>query len=59
MASFYDAKHCVISMHLDDVKGQLVTCGTDKVIKVSSILFLIEIMIKTFEKHLMQKPLSA
>ena len=36
MASFYDGKHSVVSMHLDDVKGQLVTCGTDKVIKVST-----------------------
>ena len=35
MASFYDGKHSIISMHLDDVKGQLVTCGTDRIVKVS------------------------
>ncbi|XP_071951193.1 WD repeat and FYVE domain-containing protein 2-like [Antedon mediterranea] len=34
LASFHDAKHSVVSMHLDDVKGQMVTCGTDRVIKL-------------------------
>ncbi|XP_063967362.1 WD repeat and FYVE domain-containing protein 2-like isoform X1 [Lytechinus pictus] len=42
MATFHEAKHNIISMHIDHVKGQMVTCGTDKVIKlwdISSIIF--------------------
>ncbi|XP_038051172.1 WD repeat and FYVE domain-containing protein 2-like isoform X1 [Patiria miniata] len=42
MASFYDSKHAVVSMHLDDVKGQLVTCGTDKVIKLWDVSTVIQ-----------------
>ena len=36
MATFHEAKHSVVYMHLDDVKGQMVTCGIDRVIKVST-----------------------
>ena len=35
MATFHEAKHAVIFMNIDDVKGQMVTSGVDRVIKVS------------------------
>lgn len=38
MATFHDVKQSVVSLHVDEVKGQLVTCGTDRVIKVRSML---------------------
>ncbi|XP_072033651.1 WD repeat and FYVE domain-containing protein 2-like [Amphiura filiformis] len=37
MATFHEAKHAVVYMHIDDVKGQMVTCGVDRVIKLWDI----------------------
>ncbi|XP_070538975.1 WD repeat and FYVE domain-containing protein 2-like [Ptychodera flava] len=41
MATFHDGKHAVIDMYLNEVKGQLITCGTDKVIKLWDVRSII------------------
>ncbi|XP_072180306.1 WD repeat and FYVE domain-containing protein 2-like [Diadema setosum] len=41
MASFHEAKHNIISMHIDEVKAQLVTTGADKIIKLWDISSII------------------
>lgn len=41
MATFHDVKQNVVSMHIDEVKGQLVTCGTDRVIKLWDVTSLL------------------
>ena len=35
LADFHDAKHTTRSMYLDLTKGRLLTCGGDRIVKVS------------------------
>jgi len=42
LARLYDSKHSIVSMSLNERKQMLVTCGTDRVIKLWSINSLIE-----------------
>ena len=45
MATFHDAKHQVLHMHLDQTRKILITVGKDRIIKVLIILFSCENLI--------------
>lgn len=42
LARFLDSKHCIVSMSLNESKQLLVTCGTDRVIKLWNVSKLLE-----------------
>ena len=41
LANFHDTKHPITHISLDLSKGRLLTCGSDTVVKVSLILFIV------------------
>ena len=40
LATYHDSKHPVRFMHLDLTKARLLTCGGDRIVKVSCFIFL-------------------
>lgn len=42
MATFHDAKHSVVSMHLDEARKRLLTVGQDRLIKVWDVSALLQ-----------------
>ncbi|CAG2104686.1 unnamed protein product [Medioppia subpectinata] len=42
LATYHDTKHCVMHLDVDESRGQALTCGADRIIKVPIIQYLPE-----------------